>query len=232
MIGMRYKTIKHIIKSFKYNKFSSIGISAMILFISMVLVAGIAASVLLQTSSSLESQGIKTGRETRDEVSTDIDVIQIFGHYNTRTIGGSSYTRYHNMSIMVTPRGASLIDLSQVFIEISNGDNMLILKWDNTKFASQSSGNGIFSTPEVFNLTATSFGIVLIEDADGSCISSRPVINQGDKVIITVNLSACFNGLQHRTDVEGMIIPEFGGSPGVFRFRVPKTGSAAVVEFL
>jgi len=229
---MRYLPIKCSFRAIFSNDTSSIGIGAMIVFIAMILVAGIAASVLIQTSSKLESQGLKTGQETRTEVSSDIDVIQIFGHYNVRTIDGTPYPRYHNMSIMVTPRGGSDIDLSEVIVEISNGSKMIILSWDNNKYASQSSGTGIFSTPEVFNLTASNFGIVVIEDGDGSCDSTSPVINQGDKAIITVNLSACFNGLKRRDYVKGMVIGEHGGSPGIFLFRVPKTASASVVEFL
>jgi flagellin FlaB len=42
----------------------SIGIGAMIVFIAMVLVAGIAASVLIQTSNRLEMQAMKTGQDT------------------------------------------------------------------------------------------------------------------------------------------------------------------------
>ena len=58
----------------------SIGIGAMIVFIAMVLVAGIAASVLIQTSTTLESQAMATGRETTDEVAGGIAVFDIEGH--------------------------------------------------------------------------------------------------------------------------------------------------------
>ncbi len=58
----------------------SIGIGAMIVFIAMVLVAGIAASVLIQTSTQLETTSMKSGQETIDEVSTGIAVENIDGH--------------------------------------------------------------------------------------------------------------------------------------------------------
>jgi len=68
--------------SVKNDKIASIGIGAMIVFIAMVLVAGIAASVLVQTSSRLEMQALKTGHETISEVASGIKVESVDG-YNT-----------------------------------------------------------------------------------------------------------------------------------------------------
>jgi archaellin len=56
------------------------------------------------------------------------------------------------------------------------------------------------------------------------------IINRGDKACITVNLSACFNRLDSRADVRGMVIPELG-APTVIFFRTPATNSDIVVDF-
>jgi len=210
---------------------ASIGIGAMIILIAMTLVAGIASSIIINTSNSLEIQAYKTGQETKDEISSGIGVIQIIGQYGVRDIGGTDHSRFHNMSLIVTSRaGGSGVNLDGVVITIANASKMCLLSWDNT-FASEPSGSGVFSTGSCFDIGPDDFGIIVIEDADGSCTAINPVINQGDKAILTINLSACFNGLPSKTDIGGMVIDE-QGSPGVFLFRTLATSSKTVVEFM
>ena len=72
-----------VIELLKKKDVGSIGIGAMIVFIAMVLVAGIAASVLIQTSTTLETQALATGSETTDEVSGGIAVFDVEGHVST-----------------------------------------------------------------------------------------------------------------------------------------------------
>jgi len=214
------------------SKNASIGIGAMIVFIAMVLVAGIAASVLIQTSNALESQAMSTGQETRDEVSSGIGVYQIIGQYGTRSISGSPVAAFHNMTVIVTSRsGGSAVDLSETIVTISNGSKQCVVSWENTKFASASSGSGIFSTSGLYDLGASKFGIIVIEDADGSCTSNSPGMNEGDKIALTFNMSALFNGILFRDDIRGMVMPE-NGAPGMFLFRTPASTSRTIVEFL
>ncbi|MCK4365685.1 MAG: hypothetical protein KAW45_06515 [Thermoplasmatales archaeon] len=227
---MHKKFRKQLLINLKYNKVSSIGIGSMIVFIAMILVAGIAAAVLIQTSSQLEAQAIKSGRDTKNEVSSDIDVLKVTGQYGTREINGVNYSRFHNMTIMVTPRGASIINLNNCVVQISDGTDLLMLSYNNT-FATTPTSNGVFSTAAVFNLNASEFGIIAVEDHDGSISASAPSINHGDKALITVNLSACYNGLAARTDIKGMVVPEHG-SPGIFLFRTPTITTRTIVTFL
>ncbi len=246
----------------------AIGIGAMIVFISMVLVAGIAASVLVQTANKLEIQAMQTGDETTAEVATGMKITDIEGQYGTRNmpynestflwwnqsyhrdtnaIGEDpgqnkmwhNYSRIHNLTITVGPRAGSYdIDLSETIIEISNSTVKCILRYIGTatdpNFATAVGTTGVFQTTDddaggMFKQQANTFGVIELEDADGSCTATNPVINRGDRVMLTVNLSACFWGLPVRTDVWGHVIPE-EGSPAVFSFRTPASYPETVYD--
>ncbi len=227
----------HAIEQFRRNdtlkrEEASIGIGAMVIFIAMILVAGIAASVLIQTSNNLQLQAMKSGQETKDEVSSGLGVYQIIGQYGTRNMSGTFVSAFHNMTIIVTSRsGGSCVDLSDVVVTISNDSKKCACYWDDSKFASSSSGNGIFSTSGMYDLNASEFGIIVIEDADDSCTEDAPGINKGDKIALTFNVSAAFEGIKFRDDIRGMVIPP-NGAAGIFLFRAPATTSRTVVEFM
>ena len=216
---------KNVFKKLSHNEVGAIGIGAMIVFIAMVLVAGIAASVLIQTSTSLESQALATGRETTAEVASGLDVVNIEG-YNDSGSGGIDL-----LAISIRPRaGSNDIDLAQTIIEISDSTTKNFLTYDDSTCIQPTAIDGDLFTWADYPSTATSFSIIVIEDADGSCsASTSAVINSGDLVVLGVNTSACFAKLQEREDIWGLVIPE-EGSPGVINFQCPAAFSKMVIE--
>lgn len=55
------------------------GIGTLIIFISMILVAAVAAGVLIQTASSLQSKALDVGTQAQERVVTNLDILQIYG---------------------------------------------------------------------------------------------------------------------------------------------------------
>jgi flagellin FlaB len=218
---------RKICNKLKKRDIGSIGIGAMIVFISMVLVAGIAASVLVQTANRLELQAMQTGDETTDEVATGIAIYDIEGHkYPSNDLD--------YLAILVGPRaGSTEIDLSQTYIEISDTSMKNVLKYWGEEFQTKSNISGRVFNPDWFDtLNAVRFGVIVVEDADSSCSASTPVINRGDKVFLTVhcNTSKVFNqDIAERTDIWGMVQAE-DGAPGVFSFRTPSSYSDTVYD--
>jgi len=205
----------------------AIGIGAMIVFIAMVLVAGIAASVLIQTSSRLESQAMATGEQTTAEVSGGIAVDDVTGHVAS---GGD----IDMLAITVRTRaGSPAIDLNHTVIELSDGTKKVVLSYDYsnpTHFnSSVDSDAQIFGTGNISTLTNEQFGIIVLEDPDGSCTRYTPVINRGDRVVLTVDADACFGQIAERTTVWGKVVPE-EGSPGIISFVTPSSYSDTVYD--
>ena len=210
--------IKKISKIFSKKNVGSMGIGAMIIFIAMVLVAGIAASVLVQVANQLQMQALYTGQETIQEVATGISVVDIEGHVTNATNGTDLLT------ISVRGRaGSGEIDLSETIIELADNETKQILTYNSGQHATAPASSSVFDTA-AFTLAANEFGIIVIEDADGSCgTAATPIINKGDLVMLTVDTSVTFDpGLAVRTDIWGNVIPEIG-SWGIISFRTPAT---------
>ena len=211
--------MKPLFKKHKKEDRAETGIGTMIIFIAMVLVAGIAASVLIQTSSRLQSQAMTTGQETTSEVATGLSVEGVQGYAAT-----TEEIKY--LAIEIRPRqGSQEIDLSEALVTLSNSSTQLVLTYNSAVFTAKTDINGdLFASTSYDGLDANQFGIIVCEDADGSCESLTPVINRGDKVILTVNVgdSDGFNKIAERIDISGSVIPE-EGSPGIIAFRTPSS---------
>jgi len=209
----------------------SIGIGAMIVFIAMVLVAGIAASVLIQTSTRLETQAMKTGSETTAEVASGIAVFGVLGYADTANSADIS-----KIAIGVRPRaGSAEIDVSQIFIELSNSTRKVLLNYTDSYYDDSDGFDNVFGKTVFPNWnvsdggSASRFGILVIEDADDSMSSAAPVMNRGDKAYLCVNTTATHTDLEERLDMWGIVVPE-EGAPGMVSFTTPASYTDDVMD--
>ncbi len=62
-----------------------VGVGSLIVFIGMILVASVAASVLLRTSGTLSTKASATGEQATTEVSTYIKVVSVIGYSSDTT---------------------------------------------------------------------------------------------------------------------------------------------------
>jgi len=203
------------------NNSAAIGIGSLIIFIAMILVAGITASVLIDTMSSLEEQAMRTGVETIRDVSSGLRITHISGYNNG--------TKITQLAIFITPIAASNdIDLNYVYISISDSSKNALLNYSTRHFSSTVS-NGLFGTLDSPNITSSTYGIMVVRDVDNSCTSINPIINSGDLIVMLVNTTNCFSGIDKRDDVFGTIDPEFGIS-GVIGFTAPSAFSNTILD--
>jgi len=132
-----------------------------------------------------------------------------------------------NTTITVRPRaGSADIDLAEVFLELSNTDYKVIMTYTSDgsdDWNDSTTGVDDVLSVDCFPVAANRFGIMVLEDADGSCTEDNPVINRGDKVLLCVDTTQSFNataGINERTGIWGMVCPE-QGSPGIIAFTTP-----------
>ena len=207
------------------NKSGAMGIGAMIIFIAIVLVAGIAASILVQTGTQLEMQTLQTGQDTITKTSAGLTVFGVEGYNESGKIT--------KLAIEIMPKpGSPDIDLQTTLIEITEGTEKHILDFGGTnQHINSSDVNGNILTNGKFG-DSTSFGITILQDKDKSCTANNPIIGFGDHVILGIDTTAIFStnsGLSPRTEVNGMIIIEEGAS-GIIGFTTPPSYVNDIIE--
>jgi flagellin FlaB len=202
--------------SLQEDEEAAVGIGTLIVFIAMILVAAVAASVIIQTAENLQQRANAVGKQTIRDVSSGLQVIEVTGYTDVNK------TKIQYLAIAISPRAGSLdIDLNRTLIYLKlNNFSVLSLN-----FAQRVSSNGyssIFHALNLSQLNGTNYGIISIHDRDDSIMKTNGM-SATDQAILMVNLSAVLNdtgGLPAGEVLEGTIVPDFGGS-GVFVAQAP-----------
>ncbi|NQZ84362.1 MAG: hypothetical protein HRU03_01470 [Nanoarchaeales archaeon] len=94
------------------------GIGTLIIFIAMILVAAVAAGVLIQTAASLQSKSLDVGKQTQEKITTDLEVIQVYGANATDgTLDGGNDT----LTVVIRlGTGSTPIKLSETSIKLDS----------------------------------------------------------------------------------------------------------------
>ena len=224
---------KHSEKKLIKDEKAMVGIGTLIVFIAMVLIAAVAASVLINTSETLQSRAKTVGTATIREVSAGIAIEQVTGYTNPQ----KSVIEY--LAIQVRPRaGSKDIDLSLCTLSVLH-NNLSILKLNESLVQIVNLDNkSVFHTPVesgspytlIENTSQLYFGVIAVHDPDGS-ITTTHGMNSGDRALLIINLSAILDdgGLEPRKEVSGTLAPEIGikaeydvTAPSVFTMRIVK----------
>jgi flagellin FlaB len=173
---------------FKDNQ-GQVGIGTLIIFIAVILVAAVTATVLIQTSGVLQQKAQQTGTEAISEVSGNLMVESITG---TRSGSTAERLTMYNITVKVAA-GAGRVDLEQLVILAQNDSVSQYLHHSDS-------------------LSQTTFTTDDIRDDDNSYNGSTYVINSGDLVKITIDASQVGISAAPRDDLSFTLTPE-AGSP-------------------
>lgn len=135
-----------------------IGVGTLIIFIAMVLVAAVAATVLIYTTGALQQKATKTSKEATAQISSNIIVEQVLGYRNTTT-----NVSLDSLKIRIKPDvGTTSIDLRQVIITVMDNQTRFDLVYESD------------------------YSALPVRDEDNSFSIAMPVLNSGDLIEITV----------------------------------------------
>ncbi|MBN2880526.1 hypothetical protein JXM83_00595 [Candidatus Woesearchaeota archaeon] len=105
------------------SKKAEVGIGTLVLFIAMILVAAIAAGVLIQTASTLQSKALQTGSRSTAQIGTALTTVMVYGE--DALIDNSIEILYQ--TVKLTP-GSDFISLndSMITVDLTNSSVELL----------------------------------------------------------------------------------------------------------
>ncbi len=188
------------------------GIGSLIIFIAMIIVAAVTATLLINTAYQLQQQAQQTSSEALQDVSTGVKMISIGGYRYNATWGVNS--PYRNVidwiTIKITPiAGSPAINISDIVIMISDGYLSTTLTYSSTlQFdpltAPPADSANVFGAKMIRNMPPTATGI----------------LTQGDIVEIYFNATASGLNLEPQTQFTIRIVPKHG-VPAFEEFTTP-----------
>lgn len=115
----------------KSNNKGAQGIGTLIIFIALILVAAVAAGVLIQTASSLQSKSLDVGRQSQEKITTDIEVVQV---YATNTSDGMINGSGNDTVTMIVRlgSGSSPINLNDLIVKMDTQSGSQNLQFGST----------------------------------------------------------------------------------------------------
>ncbi len=160
------------------NERGDIGVGTLIIFIAMVLVAAVAATVLIYTTGALQQKATKTSKDATQQISSNIVVEQVLGDRG-EPINGTMNQSINDLLIRLKPDvGTTSIDLRQVIVTVMDSTQRFDLNYSSI----------------AINITAmnntTQYNAIAVRDEDQSFTNYTPVLNSGDLIEIQISSNA------------------------------------------
>ncbi len=165
------------------NNHGTLGISAILLLISILIFGATATSVLLKQTDNFKQKDLEQMIETiSTKYTTYVHIEEILGQYSQT----STNRRIQKIAILIEPLFTTTIDLSQIAIKINTGTTVQILYHTGTTQPIQNSC--LFSHPLWNTLSDHSFSSIVIHDADNSLTDYNILNDHTDLAYILIKI--------------------------------------------
>ncbi len=195
--------------SWKKDKRAEMGVGTMIIFIAMVLVAAVAASVLISTANKVREQAQNTGDQAINNVASGFVVQDVTGQTNALK------SKISNITIQVRLQaGSPAVNMDKVTLQFITGSTNEMRK--------MAASGASTSTTYVASQT-------LAQTTGGATwTTSNYVVQQGDLITLTLNDTGGL-GIGFTQSVGIKIVPAYG-SPTTINFVTPSYYSTEFVN--
>lgn len=205
-------------KSFLSKK-AEMGVGTLILFISLLLIAGVASAVLIQTAGSLQSKALQSGKQIERQMATGIQMVEV-----TASDGSDGTVEVFNQLLKLNP-GSVDIKLDSLLLMVSAEDSGTAeLKYRGT--------TGLFSRD-----VANGYYTVGAEEALSSVNqTSSDLLEDYDDDGLTDSVSLTTNGYLNFSfsDGESLIVSDFnctGTTHAINGFVSPTSNEVELITY-
>ena len=161
----------------------SLGLTAAILAIGIILIAATAASVILSSSTTSDEQNYEQmTEEALEEISTYIQTKDVMGKYYYDD--GAKHIQ--KIALLIKTMFSVEIDVSGLTIKLCNGEQTNILYYSGK--AAFIYSNPLFEHPLWDNMSNSTFSFIVTYDKDNSLVDYGTINDHTDMAYIVIKL--------------------------------------------
>ncbi len=199
------------------------GIGSLIIFVAMVIVSAVTATLLINVAYQLQQQAQQTSNQALQDVSTGVKIISMGGYRYNASWGTNA--PYHPRIDWITLKitliaGSAPINISTLVVEVSDGYSVATLTFNEMLHFNSNS-----QPPDI---SGSYFGAYKIRDLDPV---DAHVLTQGDIEELYFNATGVGLNLEPQTHIEVKIIPK-SGVPADVSLMTPSPYITRYVELM
>ncbi len=192
------------------NRKAEMGVGTLIIFISLLLVAAVAAGVLIQTAGSLQQRALSTGTQATSQISTNALVLEVSATNGSDTAGINAFSE-----VMKLAPGSDPIKLADVTLTYSTSTDSITYNYRN--FTNASAYCGTNTTAVDCVQVSGKTGNFTVEYMQEGPSHQNGVLVRGDVIKLYFNVTNKIGEGQH---VRISFIPKIG-TPTTTEFDTP-----------
>ncbi len=162
------------------HKKAEMGIGTLIIFIAMILVAAIAAGVLIQTQSSLQSKALLTGEKSKNQIATSLQTLSLAAEDGST--GNNVDTFYQTLKLAP---GSEEIRLSDALLIFDTNNDSASYSYDSSADCSNVPAASTGHYAVRYLIGGDNPGYISRGDVVQVCYKSSRAIGESEAVRIT-----------------------------------------------